>query len=436
MSLNSMFQWYRNAQVCYAFLSDVPSNDDAHHKDSHFRKCRWFTRGWTLQELVAPLHVTFFGADWKEIGTKSSLRDVISDITGMPSNVLLFNHPGEISVAQRMSWAAGRKTSRVEDQAYCLLGLFGVSMPTIYGEGENAFIRLQLEIMKTSDDQSIFAWAAEDGQMRRGLLATSPSNFAHCRECWRSTNNPEVSAFAMTNSGLHITLPLFSPSGAEENLFVGLLNCQMDTNPHLLGIYLQRSGNPNKYTRVKTNDVWNGQPGHYEQTEIYISEPDRSRFDVNDWFQREPKYVFRIQNRFQESPHTVPGHEDCVQMHTDGTGTYVNFIGSGHSAVLVLKNSKKQAIAVVMGMHNWNVWCDIKTNVGGMEFNSIAREFWDGNWARNRWDSLDRKSAELANGGIAFVAIRKGILEGQRVYWVDINAEDFRMDQVGRGCHF
>ncbi|TFK55908.1 HET-domain-containing protein, partial [Heliocybe sulcata] len=157
-AINSMYRYYRDAQVCYVALADVPSDEDPTQKESAFRKSRWFTRGWTLQELVAPLSVIFYASDWLELGTKSSLQDVIRDVTGIPSVVLLVNYPGEIGVAKRMSWAAKRETKYVEDMAYSLMGIFGVNMPTLYGEGPRAFLRLQQEIIKTSDDQSILAW--------------------------------------------------------------------------------------------------------------------------------------------------------------------------------------------------------------------------------------------------------------------------------------
>ncbi|KAE8423072.1 HET-domain-containing protein [Aspergillus pseudocaelatus] len=177
-ALNSMFHWYRNAQVCYCYLADVPSNENPSIANSSFRRSNWFKRGWTLQELLAPLHVVFFAEDWKVLGTKASLQSVISEITGLSSQILLMNHGGEISVAERMSWAANRETAQVEDKAYCLMGLFGVSMPMMYGEGEKAFERLQLEIMKVSDDQSLFAWVRNDSLNRKtGLLARSPSEF-------------------------------------------------------------------------------------------------------------------------------------------------------------------------------------------------------------------------------------------------------------------
>ena len=129
-----MFRWYRDAVECYAYLEDVQLEPGA-PEYSYFeaiRWSRWFTRGWTLQELLAPSALLFLDHDWSEIGTKSSLNRTISAITGIPRSVLLLEKGFEsFSVAQRMSWAARRATTRVEDLVYCLLGLFDISMPCI-----------------------------------------------------------------------------------------------------------------------------------------------------------------------------------------------------------------------------------------------------------------------------------------------------------------
>ncbi|KAK3346002.1 heterokaryon incompatibility protein-domain-containing protein [Lasiosphaeria hispida] len=168
-AINSMYRWYEEAGECYAYLADVPSKVE-------FSKSRWFTRGWTLQELIAPSTVIFFNEDWEALGTKESLRQAISDCTRIPVGILLGEDDLEMfSIAQKMSWAARRETTRVEDRAYCLLGIFGIHMPLIYGEKETAFIRLQEEIMKISDDHSLFAWRSVDN--RGGILATSPAAF-------------------------------------------------------------------------------------------------------------------------------------------------------------------------------------------------------------------------------------------------------------------
>ena len=159
-AINSMFVWYVQAEVCYALLEDVSSEDVIYSENSDFRRARWHTRGWTLQELLAPADVVFLCRDWKQIGTKNSLAKLLEGITGIarPFLTRIMNFR-QTSVATRMRWAANRSCTRVEDEAYCLLGLFDINMPTVYGEGANAFQRLQEEIVKRSFDTTIFAWS-------------------------------------------------------------------------------------------------------------------------------------------------------------------------------------------------------------------------------------------------------------------------------------
>jgi Heterokaryon incompatibility protein (HET) len=160
-TINSMFVWYRDAEVCYVFLDDVDYNTSIPPSATILREpvARWFTRGWTLQELLAPSTVKFYAKDWSYIGDKRDLLDVLSTVTSIDREFFFDTPLSAASVAERMSWVSRRNTTRAEDIAYCLLGIFDVNMPLLYGEGgQNAFIRLQQEIMKTSDDQSIFAW--------------------------------------------------------------------------------------------------------------------------------------------------------------------------------------------------------------------------------------------------------------------------------------
>ncbi len=157
-AINTMFRWYKEAVVCYVYLSDVLLFEDGYAPESQFRQSRWFTRGWTLQELVAPKEVKFYDALWEVIGNRSKLRYLIQEITEIPASFFTNQSVYDASIAQRMSWAANRQTTRKEDLAYCLIGLFDVNMPLLYGEGDKAFRRLQEEIIKQSNDQSIFAW--------------------------------------------------------------------------------------------------------------------------------------------------------------------------------------------------------------------------------------------------------------------------------------
>ena len=173
-------------------------------------KSRWFTRGWTLQELLAPSHEVFFGTDWTFIGDRNAMSNWIADITSIHIGALkdrsMIPH---YSIAQRMSWAATRQTTRSEDIAYCLLGIFGIHMPMLYGEGNAAFKRLQHEIMMLSDDHSIFAWnlAENMGELCTGALAPSPRAFLSCGSIVRFINEKR-SPFTVTNIGISIEFPL------------------------------------------------------------------------------------------------------------------------------------------------------------------------------------------------------------------------------------
>jgi hypothetical protein len=153
-AINSMFRWYRNAVKCYVYLSDVSTGKHTRGGQSlwksAFRQCRYWTRGWTLQELLAPQSVEFFSRDGCRLGDKGSLERELHEITGIPIDALQGN-VSQFSDRERMSWAANRNTTKEEDQAYCLMGLFNVYLPVLYGEGKaHAFERLREAIEKRS----------------------------------------------------------------------------------------------------------------------------------------------------------------------------------------------------------------------------------------------------------------------------------------------
>jgi hypothetical protein len=157
-AINSMFAWYRDAARCYVYLPDISidslSSDPSAQHDwyTSFQQSRWFTRGWTLQELVAPASVEFFSVEGQRLGNKYSLLQELHDITGIRVEALQGSPLDEFSVDERMSWIGQRRTKRQEDVAYSLLGIFNVHMPLIYGEGrEKAFARLRREINGSSD---------------------------------------------------------------------------------------------------------------------------------------------------------------------------------------------------------------------------------------------------------------------------------------------
>ncbi|KAI0644527.1 hypothetical protein C8Q79DRAFT_1001855 [Trametes meyenii] len=168
-AINSMHSWYTKAKICYAYLHDVPDAVLLESPKSAFRKSKWFRRGWTLQELIAPRYLrVFVSTNCTYLGTKSSLANLLSDITGIDRGVLTFRRDlQELSVSRRMSWVSVRDTARAH-------GPFGVTMPTIYGEGRGAFRRLQEEIMKRSPDQTLFAWGRLTLHQRQDVRSSRP----------------------------------------------------------------------------------------------------------------------------------------------------------------------------------------------------------------------------------------------------------------------
>ncbi|PMD59337.1 HET-domain-containing protein [Hyaloscypha bicolor E] len=186
-AINSMFSWYRQSKICFVYLNDFELREvDGHSRSDEFatafRRCRWFTRGWTLQELLAPRHVRFLNSQWEKIGMRNDLYQLIASATGLPKSLLLMPPRSDVRdfhVATRISWLAKRQTTRVEDLSYSLLGILDVNMPMLYGEGAAAFTRLQEEIIKKYNDLSIFAWTK--GAIGKGymdILAPAPSAFA------------------------------------------------------------------------------------------------------------------------------------------------------------------------------------------------------------------------------------------------------------------
>ncbi|KAL8785817.1 MAG: hypothetical protein Q9213_003124 [Squamulea squamosa] len=210
-AINSMFAWYSNSTVCYVFMSDVTGTSHEVDFKMAFRRSRWFTRGWTLQELLAPTVLKFYNHQWEHIGDRTDLVNLISQITTI--DAMYITHEKSIyraSIAARMSWASLRKTTRKEDEAYCLLGIFDINMPLLYGEGFKAFVRLQHEIVRSSDDESLFAWHAN--VIEAGPFAPNALAFRYSRDILplRSTSTPRESvreASTMTNRGLRLEVP-------------------------------------------------------------------------------------------------------------------------------------------------------------------------------------------------------------------------------------
>jgi hypothetical protein len=191
-AINSMFRWYQNAQKCYAYLSDVSSyTTDSNGVISRrwkpaFRQSRWFTRGWTLQELVAPVSVEFYSKEEELLGSKATLAQLLCEITRIPVEVLQGESFSDCSVTERFSWAAERNTTRAEDQSYCLLGMFDIQMPLLYGEGrQKARKRLEKMIREAAVDQEVQSGNQREkaDKIRTWLSAPDPStNYSKARK--------------------------------------------------------------------------------------------------------------------------------------------------------------------------------------------------------------------------------------------------------------
>ncbi|KAI0451781.1 HET-domain-containing protein [Xylaria acuta] len=255
-AINSMFAWYQDAAACYAYLNDAPDDLSTEEASAKFSRSKWFRRGWTLQELLAPKNVEFFSGNWSPIGEKKTLSELLAKITGIDREILLGNMPlSSASIARRMSWAAKREVTRPEDTAYSLMGIFSVNMPMLYGEGaERAFLRLQEEIMRESDDQSLFAWINQSSSpdARFGLLAPSTSNFLYSNSVIPYEDFEPRSPYTMTNRGLRIELHL---TALDDGQYVAAVDCPPPPNfenSSFLAIYLEKlSDCDEQYARVR-----------------------------------------------------------------------------------------------------------------------------------------------------------------------------------------
>lgn len=229
-AITSMFDYYHDAGVCYAHLSDVDVAAGDLALPVALKDSSWFRRGWTLQELLAPRRVVLLNSSWDEIGTRNDLRHCISEITGIEPEHLR-GRPLHAGLAERMSWMGDRSTTRAEDLAYCMMGIFGVRITLYYGEGaESAFLRLQYRILEQYDDDSLFAWNNMSGGLgvHYGLLATSPSLFKGCATMRLKYLDSTRRPFMPSSRGLRgfpLLVPVQSNTSNGCRRYLMLLNC-------------------------------------------------------------------------------------------------------------------------------------------------------------------------------------------------------------------
>lgn len=261
-AINSMYRWYRQADLCIAYLADVPQEKDDPNFEEAFRQSNWFMRCWTLQELLAPPadRFLFSNAGWQSLASKKELSVFVSSITGIDELVLQGkNKLSDYSIAQRMSWAAHRNATRIEDQAYSLMGIFDANMSMLYGEGERAFERLCETIIQYTDDETIFAWSIDETISRRssGLLAPSPYYYKECHDMRFVRLYQRDDPFTLTSRGLTSTLmmtrPPIGPTRQIEKIQRAFLNAVSagSGEEHCVAVYLYRiSDQSADYARV------------------------------------------------------------------------------------------------------------------------------------------------------------------------------------------
>lgn len=235
-AIRSMFKWYRDAHICIAYLSDTTSIDDLHEDV-------WFTRGWTLQELLAPWRMKFYVRNWEpltsDLNDKENFEVVaaLSRATRIPIDDLRHFQPGTNNVHEKMMWASTRTTTRIEDVAYSLIGIFDVSMMVAYGEGKRAFYRLMEAIIHKCDEWQIFAWAGTSSadsaafpESPRGFLPLNPvdsNDDLLPSTVWRGDRN-----IVMTKRGLQIQVLLVDLSQEEATVYERIGTEDVQTNAY------------------------------------------------------------------------------------------------------------------------------------------------------------------------------------------------------------
>lgn len=230
--INSMFRWYANAEVCFAFLHDVrPTTMGWRCVLGDLQRSVWFNRGWTLQELLAPQTVVFLNVDWEIIGHKgqfsswpseNNLNEYIAATTGIPEEVLVdYSHSKTLTYEVRMAWAARRTTTRIEDKAYCLLGIFDLYMPLIYGEGNAAHGRLLSEIRKA---QSLGTGKLDQQQSKIPVLVKAPPVLRQQRMLPMQTNLPRELQLPPERPKIQI-----APFATKNQLLRADLGCQRNS---------------------------------------------------------------------------------------------------------------------------------------------------------------------------------------------------------------
>jgi hypothetical protein len=371
-----------------------------------------------LQELIAPREVVFYSRHWHAIGTKSEHASALSNITGIGEDALtvnsfeLYKH----SRAHRMSWFSKRTTTRKEDIAYCMMGVFGINMPLLYGEGDQAFLGLQEEILKTSDDQSLFAWIMPMGRQNfiipqfSGRLAPHPLAFQHSGNIIPCHFQTENDPYSMTNKGIRIQAPYFGfNSGSKENssytsgVVLGCIDQAKPSQP--LGIELEATElNEEKYARVLPSKIvqvtfWSAAAA--SKRTVYVKE---SEYDTNFDSYRYPlpsvnsalDYAFVVQGG---SYHSRGQHLSLSDVYPQADWNQMagTINGQSHLAVLEFSNRERE----------WSVSQNIVVAVGCPTGWFGDRGYCFGIWPGSTYSSLESLHHSIMNDATYFSASAK-----------------------------
>ena len=457
-AINSMYQWYGRANFCIAYLADISIvKDETRVERKRFWESEWFKRGWTLQELLASHEVIFCDRSWKAIGTKTRLQAYVSRATHISIRHLFT--PSEASVAAKMSWASHRQTSRPEDIAYSLLGLFDVNMPLLYGEGEyKAFQRLQYEIVRSRRDESIFAWSMPVEETDEilplygiessivpapGLLAPSPGYFAE------SGDIVPIDPILFERMNLHAPQILFDglvwtlkrsfieKDREERKLlvqhgipYVAPLACAKGSDMHA-PVKLQMMMSPNSLPRrgfstslefCSESEIQQLQTSGVEEYRLIQEQPRRHDQSFIHMFRR--GFTLRLSESAQHQCSRPSGFGLGVELHTSPESDEYIVSMSGelqHKAGIVMQHKKGAVIEVACDPDDFG-YCRLVMSVNTQIFVIDFDRFFND----SSINLGDRAVVSLEQGQSISISPKHGRRMGQDhlVVYVDCNAEN------------
>ncbi|CAI0652615.1 unnamed protein product [Colletotrichum noveboracense] len=418
-AITSMFSWYQTAGRCYAYLADVPDKSGLTF-DNDFRRSRWHTRGWTLQELLAPQDLVFYSKSWTKLGEKVSMTSIIEEATGIPAQFL--GGFRDASVAQRMSWAAQRVTTRGEDMAYCLFGIFNVSLPIMYGEGAStAFSRLQEAILQRTPDDSILAWGLDLQHDDLHLQQPSTNRYGNfgAASPWDFINCGTVVPWENGHSGQRLD--------AQQKGCIGIPLCQVEP-----GSATDEFMRPKGSKAIQLFDTDSSQePSNLRIRDLSLAEDIRK-------FDRRYGYSIEVPASSKLAVFDVYPKDRWDTRKRFGI-TGVDFLRHAKqlSWIRLRHNEEQSPDFVVMleleiSLSQPQLTCHLMVASRSMELDTLAREipalpslsrFTGRERASNGWCNLTVKQTTKRQGGYVVYEISFAELERRQVDYLDITSE-------------